>query len=234
MREKRETKDSRRPPSFPPPPPPPPPPPAPSKKEKRKPPPFLPHPVVRRDPRLDPGLQQRVDHLVVERDALGVDRRRRRPAGHDARPRDRHAELVHAHPLHQRDVLRVLVVEVVGDVAGVLGEGVPDGDAAAALAGAALDLVGGGRDAPAKGRRGGDAAAAQGGGGVLGLFEEAAAEGAGWRERERRGGGGSVGFFLEGGEKKSEEVGEVERAGTGGAAAKMVSQPSPSSRGTRG
>ena len=142
---------------------------------------LLSHPVVRRHPGLDPGLEQGVDHLVVEGDALGVDRRRGRAPGHDAGPRDRHAELVDAHLLHQGDVLGVLVVEVVRDVAGVLGERVPDRDAAPALARAALDLVGGGRDAPGEGRRGGDAAVGAGaeGGGVLGLLEEAAAEGAG-------------------------------------------------------
>lgn len=138
------------------------------------------YPVVRRHPGLDPCLEQRVDHLVVECNARGVDGRGRRPARNDARPRDRHPELVDAHLLHQGNILGVLVVKVVCDVPGVFGESVPDRDATPALARAALDLVRGRRDAPGEGRRGGDAAVVGAeSGGVLGLLEEAAAEGAG-------------------------------------------------------
>lgn len=108
---------------------------------------------------------------MIKLDTFSVDRRRRRPSGDDPRPSDRHPELLHSHPLHERDVLRVLVVEVVGDVPGILGERVPDGDAAPALARAALDLVGGRRDAPVEGRRGGGTRA--------GFLEEAASEVAG-------------------------------------------------------
>ncbi len=103
---------------------------------------------------LDAGVEQRVDELVVEVDALLV--RLAGAVGEDARPGDGEAEGLQTHALHHLDVLRVAVVEVVGDVAGVavgglaggVGEGVPDGDAAAAFVDRAFHLIGRGGGAP--------------------------------------------------------------------------------------
>src|SRR5262249_54550158 len=94
------------------------------------------------------------DEAAVEVEALGVGRAG--ALGEDPRPGDREPVRVRADVLHQRDVLLVAVVMVVGDVAGVvildlpgrMGVGVPDRDALAVLVPGPLDLIGGRRDAP--------------------------------------------------------------------------------------
>ena len=85
------------------------------------------------------------------------------PVGEDAGPGEGEAEGLDAEVAHERDVLRIAVVEVVGDVAGIavgglaggVREGVPDGGAAAVFVDGAFDLIGGGGGAPeeAFGRR---------------------------------------------------------------------------------
>jgi hypothetical protein len=95
----------------------------------------------------DVACEQRLDQPVVERDALGVDLAA--ALGHHPRPRDREAVRLQAEVGHHRHVVLDAVVVVARDVAGVtlgdlaLGvrERVPHAPAAAALAGAALDLV---------------------------------------------------------------------------------------------
>ena len=103
---------------------------------------------------LDVGGEQGVDEAFVEVDAFGV--RRAGALRENARPCDGEAEAFGAEALHQLDVLLVAVVEVVGDVAGLalegfaggVGEGIPDGGAAAVLVDSAFDLIGGGGGAP--------------------------------------------------------------------------------------
>jgi hypothetical protein len=105
-------------------------------------------PVVERGERLDAGRLQLVHETVVEVQALRV--RLTGPVREDARPANREAVRGRADVLHQRDVLLVPVVVVVGDVAGVVvrdlarrvGERVPDRRALAVLVPRALDLVG--------------------------------------------------------------------------------------------
>lgn len=105
-------------------------------------------PVVEGHGRGDAGGQQGVDQLVVEVEALGVDRAV--AAGDHARPGDGQAVGVGAEPAHQADVLAPAVVVVAGDVAGVAArdlaggvrEGVPDRRRAAVLRHGSLDLVG--------------------------------------------------------------------------------------------
>jgi hypothetical protein len=104
-------------------------------------------PVVEGDGRGDAGLQQTVDQLVVEGQALGV--HRAVAVRDDARPGDRQAVGVDAQPAHQGDVLAPAVVVVAGHVAVVAAgglprgvrEGVPDRRRAAVLRHGPLDLV---------------------------------------------------------------------------------------------
>mmetsp|Transcript_43972 Transcript_43972/g.113620 ORF Transcript_43972/g.113620 Transcript_43972/m.113620 type:complete len:226 (-) Transcript_43972:55-732(-) len=135
-------------------------------------------PVVERHERLDAGPQQRVDQLAVEGDALLADAVLDEACGDDARPGDAEAVVLQPHGLHERDVGFPHVVVVVRHVArrtlglhlvirrarGLLAavvalrtrhaqgvgarERVPDRGAAAALAVAAFDLVGGRAQAP--------------------------------------------------------------------------------------
>ena len=117
--------------------------------------------------RLDAVFQQLVDDRVVESQPLGVGGRLV-PVGIDAGPADGHAVAFEAHLGKEGDVLLVMVVEVDGRVAGVVGIGLQHrGDAAldavpphrhyiggaqalTALAVGAFDLVGGSGAAPQK------------------------------------------------------------------------------------
>ncbi len=103
---------------------------------------------------LDVSGEESVDEAFVEVDAFGVGR-----AGalrENARPGDGETEALRPEALHQLDVLRIAVIEVVGDIAGLalksfvgrVGEGIPDGGAAAGFVDRAFNLVGGGRGAP--------------------------------------------------------------------------------------
>ena len=105
-------------------------------------------PVIERGEGHDAVGQQFVDQPVVEGQALGVGRPA--PLREQARPGDREAVGRHAQRLHQRHVLLVEVIVIVGDVgvgavadlAGQPGKRVPDGGAAAVLLRGALDLIG--------------------------------------------------------------------------------------------
>jgi hypothetical protein len=124
-------------------------------------------PVVEGDGRGDPRGQQRVDQRRVERQPLVVDGAER-VGGHlrgDPGPGHREPVRRQTQGGHERDVVGVAVVVVVGDVAGVavrdeagrVREGVPDRRRAPALGDGALDLVGRGRCAPEEaGRKGQD------------------------------------------------------------------------------
>ena len=103
---------------------------------------------------LDAGFVEGVEEALVEVEAFGVGR-----AGtlrEDAGPCDGEAETFDAEALHEGDVFFVTVVEVVGDVgglalkgfAGSMGEGVPDGGAAAVFVDSAFDLIAGSGCAP--------------------------------------------------------------------------------------
>ncbi len=116
--------------------------------------------------------EELVDEAVVEVEALGVG-----CAGalrEDARPGDGEAVGLEAEGLHESDVFFVAVVVIVGDVAGVavvglaggVGEGVPDGGAAAIFVDCAFDLIGGGGGAPEEAWRKGSIAWLR-----IGLFE---------------------------------------------------------------
>ena len=95
-----------------------------------------------------------VHNAVVVVEAFGVERGA--ASGEDARPADGEAVTLDAEGLEQADVFLPEVVGVTGDVAGVpvvdlaggVGEGVPDGGAAAVVLCAALHLVGGGGASP--------------------------------------------------------------------------------------
>ena len=104
-------------------------------------------PVVKRDPGLDPVLQERVDEVRVEPEPLRV---RVAVAGWlDARPRDREPVRLQAHVGHERHVLAESVVMVARPVACVavldfarrVREGVPHGRPLPPLAPRPLDLV---------------------------------------------------------------------------------------------
>ena len=111
-------------------------------------------PVVERHVRLDAAGAAALEQRAVERDALGVELA---AAGRlQARPRERQPVGRDAELGHEVEVVRPAVVVVDGDVAGLAVEDpaglaherVPDARAAAALGDGALDLVGGGGDAP--------------------------------------------------------------------------------------
>ena len=116
-------------------------------------------PVEERAVGLNVVCEEFVDEAVVEVEALGVG-----CAGAlriDARPGDGEAVGLEAEGLHELHVFFVAVVVIVGDVAGVsvvglagdVGEGVPDGGAAAIFVDGAFDLIGGGGGAPEKSLR---------------------------------------------------------------------------------
>ena len=106
-------------------------------------------PVVESTEGLDAGCEELVEHAVVEVEALGIGCAG--AIGEDARPGDGEAVGFDAERLHQGDVGFVTMVVIIGDVAGIaivglaggMGEGVPDGDAAAVFLHRAFDLVGG-------------------------------------------------------------------------------------------
>ena len=111
-------------------------------------------PVVQGGERFDPRRQQLVDQAAVEIQTAHV----RLPGAfrEDPRPRDREPVGVHADVLHQRDVLDIAVVVIVGDIAAVpvrdvpwgVRVRVPDRDALTVLIPCALDLVGSSCHAP--------------------------------------------------------------------------------------
>jgi hypothetical protein len=111
-------------------------------------------PVVQGGEGLDPGLQQRIDQAAVEVEALGVGLAG--ALGEDPGPGDREPVGGRADVLHQRHVLPVAVVVVVGHIAVLVvldvprrvGVGVPDRGALAVLVPGPLDLVRGGGHAP--------------------------------------------------------------------------------------
>ncbi len=98
---------------------------------------------------LDAVGEKLVDEAAVEVDALGVGSAG--SVGEDARPGDGEAVGLEAEGLHELHIFFVAMVVVVGDVAGVavvglagsVGEGIPDGDAAAVFFDRAFDLIGG-------------------------------------------------------------------------------------------
>src|SRR5580698_10658015 len=103
---------------------------------------------------LDACAEERVEHAVVEVEALGVG-----GAGalrEDSGPRYGKAVGLEAEVLHELDVFFVAMEVVVGYVAGVVvfdlagsvGEGIPDGGATAFFVDGTFDLVGGGGGAP--------------------------------------------------------------------------------------
>ena len=103
---------------------------------------------------LDAGFVEGVEKALVEVEAFGVGRA---GAGwENAGPGDGESEAFDAEALHEGGVFFVAVVEIVGDVgglalkgfAGSVGEGIPDGGAAAVFVDRAFDLIGCGCCAP--------------------------------------------------------------------------------------
>ena len=111
-------------------------------------------PVKQRCERLDAVREQLVDEPVVEVEPCLVDVAA--SLRHHAGPGDRESEHVEPELLHQPDVVRVAVVEVARDFAGVAApdlaggrtEAIPDALAAAVYMRRALDLVRGRRRTP--------------------------------------------------------------------------------------
>ena len=113
-------------------------------------------PMVERDKRPDPGLEEAVDQALVVVEAC----RARRPCAgrHHPRPADRKTVALDVQRLQQRDIVPVQVVAVASHVAGVLvadlsgsvGEPVPDRFAFPVRGPAAFDLVSRSRGAPQK------------------------------------------------------------------------------------
>ena len=111
-------------------------------------------PVVEGGVGRDPGRVQLVDEAAVEIETLGVGTTA--PGGKDARPGDGEAIAAEAELAHERDVLRVPMEVIAGDIArvavgdraGGMAEDVPDRLPAATLADGALDLIGRGGGAP--------------------------------------------------------------------------------------
>ena len=111
-------------------------------------------PVIERDVGRDSVREQRIDEAIVEVEALRIGRAD--AVGKDARPRNREAVGARAERLHERDVLLVAMIMVDRDVAGVavrdlagrVGEAVPDRAALAILVPRAFDLVSRGRGSP--------------------------------------------------------------------------------------
>ena len=98
----------------------------------------------------DAGGLERLDEVLVEADALGVDAAAGGARRHDARPRDRQAVGLDAQLAHQLDVGLVAVVvvdrdaasRVAGDLAlGGVGKRVPDRQPFTVGVPRALDLV---------------------------------------------------------------------------------------------
>ena len=109
--------------------------------------------------RFDAGGQQGVHQAIIVGDALFVGL-----AGavrEDARPGDRETVSLHAHRFHELHVLRVAMVLIRrdiaglphGDVSGLVREGVPNGGLASVLLDGAFHLVGGGGASPEEGVR---------------------------------------------------------------------------------
>ncbi len=113
-------------------------------------------PVEEREEGRDAGFEKAVDQLVVEVDAFLI--HRAGSVGEEARPGHGEAVALDADLLHDGDVFLVAVVVVAGHVAGValknvarlLAEGVPDGQALAVLVCSAFDLERRRRRAPQK------------------------------------------------------------------------------------
>ena len=111
-------------------------------------------PVVQRRERADSRVQRRVGQPLVVVEPFRV--RRAAPVRLDPRPGDREPVAAQVELAQQRDVFRIAMVAVAGDVAGVavvdparrVREPVPDGFALAVFAARALDLIGRGRGAP--------------------------------------------------------------------------------------
>jgi hypothetical protein len=110
--------------------------------------------VIERRERRDAGLYELVHEPVVKVESFDV--RRARPLRKDARPGDRETVRVRTDGPHERDVLFIAVVVIVGDVTGVVvldvaclvRVRVPDRRAFAILVPRALDLVRRSRCAP--------------------------------------------------------------------------------------
>ncbi len=111
-------------------------------------------PVIQRCKRLDARAFQFIDQATVEVQPFRI--RSTGSLRKDSRPRDREPVRRCADILHQRHILLVAMIVIVGDVAGVaiadlaggMGVRIPNGWPLAVLVPCALDLVCRGRDAP--------------------------------------------------------------------------------------
>ena len=105
-------------------------------------------PVVECHPRLNAGRQEPIDQLIVEANALSIDRLAR--VGNDARPGDRKPIGLRADLLHQLDILAKPMVMVAGDVAVIpvlhsafaFAKRIPNARRATTFATCSLNLVG--------------------------------------------------------------------------------------------
>ena len=113
-------------------------------------------PMVQRDHGLDAGIQQSIHQMVIEFQSLFV--HGPVPVGDDPGPADGEPVSLNAKPLHQGHILRPAVVAVAGpvtgvavlDIAGGVGEIVPDAPALPVLVPGALALIGSAGHAPEK------------------------------------------------------------------------------------
>ena len=111
-------------------------------------------PVVERGEGFDAVGEQLVDEAIVEVEPFGIGRAA--ALRKDARPGDGKSVCLDAEGFHQLDVALVAVVVIVGDVtvrvvgdlAGRVGERVPNGRHASVFGDGALDLIGRGCGAP--------------------------------------------------------------------------------------
>ncbi len=110
-------------------------------------------PMIETQPGLDARREQRIDQAIIECEALFV--RLALAQREHARPRHREAVGADAEIAHQRDVLRITVIVVAGNVAGLAivhvagaAKRVPDAGAATVFIRRAFNLIGRGRDAP--------------------------------------------------------------------------------------
>ena len=110
-------------------------------------------PMIKTEPRLDARREQCIDQAVIECEAFFV----RRTLAERQHPRPRHRKAISADTeiAHQRDVFRIAVIVVAGDVAGLAvvdmagaRKRIPDAGAAAVLVRRAFDLIGRGRNTP--------------------------------------------------------------------------------------
>jgi len=113
-------------------------------------------PVVEGDEGSDAGLEEVVDELDIVVNTLLVDGIVAATEGDDSGPREGEAVASDAQRLEEIDILLGTVIRVasygagaaIGDLAGNLAEGIPDGRATAISLGRAFDLVGSGSKAP--------------------------------------------------------------------------------------